>query len=91
MNIYEAVDKLNELHGLDPSVLNNLTKIMVPCNIAMAIHPTIQVSQEGEEFKIGMLGILNGLFSIGGNCIGARYDNNDQLVDFVVLKLPNNK
>lgn len=89
MNIYEVVDKLNELNELDPSVLNTLTKIKVPCSISMAIHPTIQASQEGEEFKTGILGILNGIFSVDGNCIGARYDDNDDLVDFIVVKLPN--
>jgi len=64
---------LNELVKTDAEALHKLIETRVPCNRAMADHPTIQVQAAGkdnqdvkdsteEQWTVGLLGILNGLF-----------------------------
>lgn len=81
----EVVQVLNEAVKLDPKAMYALVEARVPCNEALADHPTIQVSaydeQTGEptpgQFKVGILGLLNGLFgtdSKGWGYIMANFD-----------------
>lgn len=82
---YDVVALLNEAVKLDPAAMHALVESRVPCNEALADHPTIQVSvydeRTGEptpgQFKVGILGILNGLFgtdSAGWGCITANFE-----------------
>lgn len=38
-----AIDLLNEIHKLDPRVLQDLVSRRVECNEALAMHPSVQV------------------------------------------------
>lgn len=67
---------LNSLTAIDPVAMGELMAARVPCNEAMANHPTVQVVAGGAdgnvgkhagesavpagEFRVGFLGILNG-------------------------------
>jgi hypothetical protein len=52
---------LNELVETDPEAMRNLVETRVPCNQALADHPTVQVRSEEGQCSVGLLGILNGL------------------------------
>jgi hypothetical protein len=49
---------LNELLAADPRAVRSLVENRVPCNEALAAHPTCQVHADG---FVGLLGLLNGL------------------------------
>jgi hypothetical protein len=87
--IKKMVDVLNDALGKDPEAMNNLMKTRVICNGQLAEHPTIQVGAfkpgtnkynkdypEGEtEFKIGLLGMINGISQAMGYVIYSEYDS----------------
>lgn len=90
----QAVTLLNEIHRLDPTVLQELVTHRVPCNEALANHPTVQVGlvdvQDG-KFEVGILGIINGLFGVddkGWGFIAANISNppESQLTGFDILE-----
>lgn len=58
---------------LDYECLNALVSHRVMCNEGVANHATIQVQQyKGDEYtKVGLLGILNGIFGIREDGMGA--------------------
>ena len=58
----KAVAYLNELIEIDGAAIGALIENRVPCNQSLAEHPSVQVSGEYDNFKVGLLGILNGLF-----------------------------
>jgi hypothetical protein len=87
----KAVDLLNEIHALDPTVLMALINYRVPCNAEFADHPTVQVSKIPDEechdderpYQVGFLGILNGIFGVAGDgygYIGAECDEQKKLL-----------
>lgn len=84
------VDFLNELLVLDPEAIHSLIEYRVPCNQQMADHSTVQVmgvDLKGKEpsFKMGLLGLLNGLVGIkdtGYGYIYAKFDDKGKLVKF---------
>lgn len=62
---------LNGLVRLDRKAMDRLLAARVPCNTKFAKHPTVQVGckRRGEriwECRVGLLGVLNGLFGIYG-------------------------
>lgn len=73
VTVKETVDLLNELLGLDHDAIHALINCRVPCNNNIAEHKTVQVSQypEDKSPKVGLLGILNGLFGIREDGMGA--------------------
>jgi hypothetical protein len=87
--IKKMVDVLNDALEKDPEGMNNLINTRVICNEQLAEHPTIQVGAykpgsdefnkdypEGEtEFKIGFLGMINGISQAMGYVIYAEYDS----------------
>ena len=58
----DAVAYLNELVRLDRPAMHALVESRVPCQEALADHPTVQVVSDGEDAVVGFLGVLNGLF-----------------------------
>ena len=66
----ELIAFLNSLVAIDPYAVAELLCVRVPCNEAMAEHPSVQVFVGGErcgptfvapgQFRVGMLGVLNG-------------------------------
>ncbi|KKN88349.1 hypothetical protein LCGC14_0249120 [marine sediment metagenome] len=55
------VDYLNGLLELDRPAVAALIANRVPCNKALADHPTCQVVAQHGSCHVGLLGILNGL------------------------------
>jgi len=95
MNVDEVVNKLNEMNALDPSVIAKLIAFRVPCNQALADHPTVQVGNTGKGFEVGLLGVLNGLIGVGSDGWGflavELSDDGTQVIRFFhreVVELP---
>lgn len=85
LSIYLKV--LNEAVAADGPAITALLSARVPCNEALAAHPTIQVREIVNEsrFEVGALGLINGLIeaaTLGGR-IAAQYDDDDKLIGFV--------
>ena len=82
---------LNDLVELDKPAVAALIANRVPCSQAMADHPTVQVGGPREAYRVGMLGILNGLCGIdsrGWGGVVAVYDGPDgALVKFRVVEV----
>lgn len=82
----EAIVFLDSLVKIDASALCGLIEHRVLCNDALADHPTVQVgSPPGEPARVGVLGILNGLFGAneaGWGPIGANFDDDGRLTSF---------
>jgi len=81
------VNFLNELLEIDPAAVSALIAARVPCNQFLADHPTVQIGEERGEFRVGLLGLLNGLCGTrenGYGFINAIYDGDaDQLGNLV--------
>ena len=63
MKIDEWIGALNELCAQDSTVIRELSEARLICNEDIAGHPTAQISCVDGKFRIGMIGILNALFS----------------------------
>lgn len=86
----EAVNFLNTLLELDRTAVTQLVFQRVSCNRALADHETVQVSQAGPEFfKVGLLGILNGLFGVseaGYGRIAAHLGEGGVIEEFALVE-----
>ena len=73
--IKDVIAMLNEIHQLDPELTANMVLHRFPCNKEIRDHKTVQAHCYGdasiENPKVGLLGILNGLFGIDKNHFGA--------------------
>jgi len=69
----EVCDLLNELLKLDYDCAHGLISYRQQCNKLVADHPSIQVQQyKGDNFpKVGIVGVLNGIFGIRDDGMGA--------------------
>jgi hypothetical protein len=73
VTVDDAIAFLNEVLALDPAAVSSLFKQRVPCKVALAQHPTVQVRGEftpTEAYDVGPLGILNGLFGVDHRSYG---------------------
>jgi len=87
--IDNAVAVLNRIHLADPFILPALIDYRVQCNEVLTADPTVQVSQDGEIWRVGLLGIVNGLFEVGtdgAGFIAAVYDDSGVLTHFIRLE-----
>jgi len=86
VTVSEVIEFLNELLELDQKAIELLVDSRVPCSDSMASHPTVQVTGYASgAFKVGMLGILNGIFGVdagGWGPISAVYDDDSRLIHF---------
>lgn len=83
--IEEAIAVLNRIHEADPMVLPALISLRVPCNEAVANDPAVQVGVHEDEFEVGVLGIINGIFGTnddGWGWICAKLDDHKNIVGF---------
>ena len=86
ITITDVIEYLNELTRLDPDALTRLVEARVPCNEAIAEHPTAQVGVVAQRpgYEFGVLGLLNGMFGVdeeGWGPIMAVFTA-DRLVEF---------
>jgi hypothetical protein len=83
-----VVDFMNEALAVDRLAVEGLLFHRVPCNAAMADHPTIQVrSYDPPPIPtVSMLGLLNGLCGADEDSIGAVYvdmmEDSDHIAQF---------
>lgn len=64
ITVDEAIALLNEAVALDRPAMAALLANRVPCNEALADHPSIQVQAQHGGYHVGLLGIINGLFGV---------------------------
>ena len=82
---------LNEAFELDPAAISALYRYRVPCNEALADHPTIQVAKTATGYDVALIGLLNGLGGVdaeGWGAVAASVDTDvtpHKLLGFVVL------
>lgn len=74
---------LNEAYAADPAAIHALICNRVPCNQALADHPTIQVEVNrvaaGESYAVGMLGVINGLVeATTGERVAVMWSDDDK-------------
>lgn len=81
ISVNNVIDLLNEALNIDREAITKLIDYRVSCNKTLADHKSIQVQDFGNEkdFKVGILGILNGIFGIDsdGNGPIAAYIDED--------------
>jgi hypothetical protein len=88
VSIDDTIEYLNELLALDAKAMAALIGSRVPCNAALRDHPTALVlatGPTGSNARIGILGLLNGLFGVRDDGLGeicAIFDKSDKLVRF---------
>lgn len=86
----DVVDLLNEIAKTDKEALKALINLRVPCNKALADHPTIQTVNKDGQYVVGILGILNGLFGVGPDhygCLSVVEDGHHNVMS-AELRLP---
>jgi len=62
LSLDKAIETLNRFVRADPEAMRLLIETRVPCNETLANDPTCQVSGWDGTVKVGLLGILNGLY-----------------------------
>ena len=62
ITVVDVITLLNEAVALDRPAMAALLANRVPCNVALADHPAIQVQAQHGGYHVGLLGIINGLF-----------------------------
>lgn len=67
----ETLALLNTLLEMDENAVLALVNNRVPCNEALADHPTVQVRRTAENTTVGILGIINALFGVDEKGMGA--------------------
>jgi hypothetical protein len=94
----EAIAFLNSLVAIDRHFVQELMALRVPCNSQIANHPSVQVGIGSDkdvfvrpnEYRCGILGVLNGFFGTfdGGDYAGwgpiaAVYSSEGLLTKFI--------
>jgi hypothetical protein len=64
LSIEDVVSFLNSLIAIDPKAMSALLETRVLCSFDLAKHPTVQVVSSVNEYCVGFLGILNGMFGV---------------------------
>jgi hypothetical protein len=87
ITVQDVCSLLNELLIEDAKCIHDLVNARIICNSKIADHPTVQVQQyKGEQqAKVGLLGIINGLFGIRDDGMGAicvDIDDDDKIIRF---------
>ena len=81
---------LNEMLDIDPVSTKALIKHRVVCNHKMKKHYDLQINVDDPNFpKIGLLGVLNGLFGKspkGNGFIVAKISEGGQYLNFFVKR-----
>lgn len=88
MTTRDAIDLLNEMHRIDPVTTAALLAYRIPCNDAVAQHPTIQVGGSADRPVVGFLGVLNGILESGGEArvCSCHDDATDDLTGFGIYQ-----
>ena len=73
-NVQKALDILNDALARDPMALTQLVNARVSCNEKLTKHKSVQTGMYSGDYKVGVLGLINGIlgYKLGG--IGAEGD-----------------
>jgi hypothetical protein len=86
VSIDEVLAFLNELVKVDEPAIRSLVETRVPCGLALAEHPTVQVQAYPNGTPlVGVLGVLNGLFGVDDRNYGpitAEFEDDGTLTGF---------
>ena len=94
ISIQDVCNLLNNMLELDYSCTHELINKRVECNDLITDHPTIQVQAlKGEFTKVGLLGVLNGLFETvnGRGPIVMETDYYGKIISFKQIEQTNFK
>ena len=69
-----ALDVLNDALERDPLALTQLVNARITCNEHLAKHRTVQAGVYDGDFKVGVLGLINGILGYKQGGIGAEGD-----------------
>ena len=70
-SVDQAIAVLNRALEADPDAMRDLVNRRVECNEKLASDESIQVGQYAPgRYRVGLLGIVNGLFGIGEDGYG---------------------
>jgi hypothetical protein len=85
-----VVELLNEMHRLDSAATAALVSARVPCNDALAGHPTVQVGIRAEGCVVGLIGVINGILGMAGEpLVCSNHDDaTDALLGFSPYAAP---
>ncbi len=72
--VKRALLVLNDALERDPQALTQLVNARITCNEKLTKHATVQTGVYADEYKVGVLGLINGIlgYKLGG--IGAEGD-----------------
>ena len=85
--ISAAVDLLNDVLERDPGAITKLVNMRIDCDERLANHPTVQVHKFDDVYRIGVLGLLNGVLGGGpSGDIGAKGKINRNTGEFTQIK-----
>ena len=85
--ISAAVDLLNDVLERDPEAITKLVNMRIDCDERLANHPTVQVHKFDDVYRIGVLGLLNGVLGGGpSGDIGAKGKINRNTGEFTQIK-----
>lgn len=86
----DIVRLLNDAAALDQDAMRHLIEQRVPCNTALADHPTIQVGSTPDGgAEVGLLGIVNGIAAMLGGLVASKWSDQDgSFMGFCSLEVP---
>ncbi len=86
ITIDEFIARMDALAKIDPKAMGDLIGHRVKCNTELGEHESVQVGKENEDYVVGILGILNGVFGAyhsgerkGWGAIAALVDEDDPM------------
>lgn len=89
--INKILNLLNEALDLDNEGFSNMILNRQVINDDLANHPTIQVgvSDDGSQYLLSPLGLINGLFDDGNQAIAAVVDDeSNKILEFIIVNVP---
>ena len=72
--IKRALAVLNDALDRDPVAITQLVNARISCNEKLTKHVTVQTGVYGSEYKVGALGLINGILGYKHGGIGAEGD-----------------
>jgi hypothetical protein len=72
ISLSQVIGILNSAIRADRKAIQTLIESRKPCNKKLANHPSIQVgyNKRSKKYRVGLLGMLNGLFGVDKNMFG---------------------
>lgn len=86
-NAQAVADLLNELLATDPTVTQKIFTQKFPCNKALTDSPTFPVVDTPTGGQIGVLGVINGLFSEKNMVTASQDQKTGKILRFQVMDL----